>query len=537
MAENSSSPESINAALSKVLATATALANAGKSVDVRTNSSDEARNNTLPDSPNEALLAQIRTLQDTLGQLERGSLAQAPNTDNGPVTALRSPARISQQQPTNVLPEDPISTATDSQSITATSPGTTPASTTSTKDLTALKTKLVELKKQLVIKEKVLAVDKKVGSNVNAVYIKRVKSEVAALKRNIADVEVSIAGATNTAAPAPVTVPPTTPPSIAAASPFALDPQQQALANQAKLTAAENVSIAAAVTNNTAAGVVQATNSNKETKLVPFAVAPDWRVRVSLAPGAKYFYNAKDAGILEPLRDTKGVIFPYMPKINVTYSASYSDAAVAHSNYKIHNYSGSSVDNVTITGVFTAQDDNEALYVLAVMHFFRSATKMFYGKDGGGTNPPRGTPPPLVYLTGLGAYQFDNHPMVIQSFQLDLPDDVDYINAGGLYGGMNLANYNKPSSNSGQTFQDDRLFTSNLEGGGGASKPNWRNNMSNLNSGLGVITRIPTKMNMTITCLPIVTRNAISNNFSLAAYAKGDLLRGSEKSNIGGGIW
>lgn len=443
MAENSSSPESTNSALAKALAAAaTALANAGKIVAVRSNLSkeDEALNNSL--------LAQIRVSQAALGQteLEVGSLKEAPSTEDEPVTALRSPARISQQRPTNLLTEDPIVTATNNQ---------------------------------------------------------------------------------------PLTAPLINPPSIAV-SPVALDPQQQAAQALATQQAEEQ---AQANREASFSGVVQARASNNETKLVPFVVAPDWRVRVSLAPGAKYFYNADDAGILEPLRDTKGVLFPYMPKINVTYSASYSDAAVAHSNYKIYNYASSSVENVTITGVFTAQDDNEALYVLAVMHFFRSATKMFYGKDGNKTSPPRGTPPPLVYLTGLGAYQFDNHPMVIQNFQLDLPDDVDYINAGAKYGGINLANYNKPASNSAQTFGSGRLSASNLQGGGGVSSPNWRNTMSNANSGLGVITRIPTKMSMTITCLPIVTRNAISNNFSLAAYAKGDLLRGSENSNIGGGIW
>jgi hypothetical protein len=74
---------------------------------------------------------------------------------------------------------------------------------------------------------------------------------------------------------------------------------------------------------------------------------------------------------------------------------------------------------------FTAQNTNEANYLLAVIHFFRSVTKMFYGSS----DPNRGSPPPLVFLTGLGSYQFAQHPCVVSSFTYNLPDGVDYIRA------------------------------------------------------------------------------------------------------------
>ena len=53
-----------------------------------------------------------------------------------------------------------------------------------------------------------------------------------------------------------------------------------------------------------------------------FQAKPDWRVRLSLAPGADYLYKVKpssNAGILEPLAQTDGVIFPYTPAISVNY--------------------------------------------------------------------------------------------------------------------------------------------------------------------------------------------------------------------------
>jgi len=128
----------------------------------------------------------------------------------------------------------------------------------------------------------------------------------------------------------------------------------------------------------------------------------DWRVRLSLADDQNYLYNLKpDPGILAPLKATNGVIFPYVPSVSVSYIASYDPTDVTHSNYKIYSYRQSSVESISLTCDFTAQDTNEANYLLAVIHFFRSVTKMFYGRD---QNPKPGTPPPLCYLTGLGAF-------------------------------------------------------------------------------------------------------------------------------------
>ena len=119
----------------------------------------------------------------------------------------------------------------------------------------------------------------------------------------------------------------------------------------------------------------------------------DWRVVLSLAPGANYLYRAENPGILSPLAETDGVIFPYTPQIQVQYTANYDQTDITHSNYKIYQYKNSNVDSVSITGDFTAQDTFEANYLLGVIHFFRSITKMFYGQD---QNPNRGTP--LHYL-------------------------------------------------------------------------------------------------------------------------------------------
>jgi hypothetical protein len=255
----------------------------------------------------------------------------------------------------------------------------------------------------------------------------------------------------------------------------------------------------------------------------------DWRVRLSLAPSANYLYKAKgNEGILLPLAATNGVLFPYTPNISVSYAAHYDPSDITHSNYKTFQYKSSSVDSFTISCDFTAQDTFEANYLLAVIHFFRSVTKMFYGQD---ENPKNGTPPPLCYLTGLGAFQFDRHPLAITSFNYTLPTEVDYIRATNTTttGGVNKSPGNTPVNTTDVPSQ--RLGS--LPAGGGSGPVNWQNT----NSGSREPTYVPTKMQIQITAVPIVTRNDISRNFSLKDYATGELLRGSKRKQGGGGIW
>ena len=258
------------------------------------------------------------------------------------------------------------------------------------------------------------------------------------------------------------------------------------------------------------------------------AAQGDWRVRLALAPGATYLYKAAAGkrGILEPLAATDGVVFPYTPAISLTYAANYDPTELTHSNYKFFTYRSSGIDSISITCEFTAQDTFEANYLLAVIHFFRSVTKMFYGQD---QNPKPGTPPPLCYLFGLGTFQFNRHPLAITSFNYNLPIDVDYIKAGtlGSAPGVNTAPANIPINTS--AISNDRLAASGAYPGG-QEKPTVFSQAP-----IGEVTYVPTKISLTIAAVPIVTINDISNAFSLAKYGTGELLKGS--TSQGGGIW
>ena len=249
----------------------------------------------------------------------------------------------------------------------------------------------------------------------------------------------------------------------------------------------------------------------------------DWRVKLSLAQGATYLYNAPQPGILQPLKVTNGVIFPYTPKIDIGYSANYSSYDLTHANFRGYFYQNSKVGDISITAHFTAQDTQQANYLLAVIHFFRSATKMFYGQDA-----QRGSPPPLVFLSGLGQYQFNRHPCLISEFTYSLPEDVDYIRAQVTNQvGLNLTSQNnvQQSVSTNNIFSSiQRLANAFTTKGAIPNTPFGSTNVPNLAQGSP--TYVPTKMDITIRLLPVNTRQQVSQQFSLREFANGNQLKG-----------
>lgn len=288
-----------------------------------------------------------------------------------------------------------------------------------------------------------------------------------------------------------------------------------------------NAAVIRGLTNNTQNQSTLQTRINQPT-------AADWRVRLSLAPNATYLYRASDPGLLAPLLPTNGVIFPYTPSIDTSYTANYDKTDLTHSNYRGYFYKSSSINDVNIKGTFTAQDTLEAQYLLAVIHFFRSVTKMFYGQD-----PEAGIPPPLVYLSGFGQNQFNNHPCVVTNFTYNLPTDVDYIRATGFNNiGLNLSN--RRTQSSGPTIGGslgtvvaiiDRLKNAGLNNGSvgyisDAEQIAQMNKVSAATAQNSVnSTYVPTKMEISISLYPIQTRTQVSQQFSLKGFANGDLLR------------
>lgn len=154
------------------------------------------------------------------------------------------------------------------------------------------------------------------------------------------------------------------------------------------------------------------------------------------------------SNILFPLYQTGGVLFPYTPAITSGATAEYESTSFVQTNFGYNSYVRSYPKPIGIVAEFTAQSNDEALYLLAVIHFFRSVTKSYFG-----INPYNraGVPPPVLMFNYLGEYQFNNVPVVVKNFDLVYAADIDYVAVNTVGGNDYSANIgvSLPPANSG----------------------------------------------------------------------------------------
>lgn len=145
----------------------------------------------------------------------------------------------------------------------------------------------------------------------------------------------------------------------------------------------------------------------------------DWRVKISLPPIPSFLTSP----LLTPLSNTdNAVVFPITPQISLVHNATYNEITHVHTNYPFPQFVNSRIEDITIVGEFPVQSIEDGQYWVAANHFFRSASKMFYGETSN-----KGAPPPICKLNGYGDFVFNNVPIVITSLTTDLPQNVDYI--------------------------------------------------------------------------------------------------------------
>lgn len=222
-----------------------------------------------------------------------------------------------------------------------------------------------------------------------------------------------------------------------------------------------------------------------------FPSSGDWRVRLSM-PGHSTFSSSP---LLAPLRKTGGLVFPYTPTVNIVHSANYNAIAPTHTNYAIQAYRNSTVDQITVAAQFFNETEEEGKYWLGVLHYLRSVTKMAYGSGNGDI---QGSPPPVLRFSGYGDYVFNNVPVVVQNFTVDLSPDTDYIavNPGGASSSLSQA-------------------LSTIENIAGGSIPTSSN---------GAV-HVPVQSLVSITLLPSYSRRE-QERFSLRQFVNGDLVSG-----------
>jgi hypothetical protein len=120
-----------------------------------------------------------------------------------------------------------------------------------------------------------------------------------------------------------------------------------------------------------------------------------------------------------------GIVFPYTPSISVEYKADYTSQQPLHSNFPINFYQKSSVGSISINGKFSVENAKDAAVYIATTHLLKALTRM---KSGGTTGDhDSGSPPPVCRLFAHGTWMFNNVPVAITSFRVELPDNVDYF--------------------------------------------------------------------------------------------------------------
>ena len=119
------------------------------------------------------------------------------------------------------------------------------------------------------------------------------------------------------------------------------------------------------------------------------------------------------------------IVFPTTPTFSLSNKANYNNQELVHANFPHPVYKNSTSDDITISGEFPVETEEDAANWLRTIALGRGLTKMFYGKSSF-----QGNPPPICTLSGYGAV-LKNIPVVIKSFQVDFKDDVHYILTAG----------------------------------------------------------------------------------------------------------
>jgi hypothetical protein len=159
----------------------------------------------------------------------------------------------------------------------------------------------------------------------------------------------------------------------------------------------------------------------------------DFRAKLQAKPGAKkevYGGGSKNynENLLAPIAYTNGLVFPYTPAIQVGHAqVDYSQYNLPQTNFDYMAFIRRASPTMSVTAPFTANNMEEARYLLATIHFLRTVTMTYFGRQN---QERRGTPPPILLFSAYGPYMFEKIPVVIRTVSFGLEQDVDYVPAG-----------------------------------------------------------------------------------------------------------
>ena len=222
----------------------------------------------------------------------------------------------------------------------------------------------------------------------------------------------------------------------------------------------------------------------------------DWRVRLQVPDRSplQKFFDFENNPLMAPLAESRGIFWPLTPAVVIQHSANYNALAQTHSNFPFQAYQNSQVDQLNVIGEFPVQNSDDAKHWVATVNFLRTATKMFFGNDDG--DGLKGNPPPIMHLYGYGDHMFNKVPVVINNFNVELRQGIDYIST-------------KQSD-----IYSQRPANINVLNQDGASQ-----------------TWAPTISNISVMLTPIYSRDSVKR-FSMKKFVNGEL-NGKGSSEVG----
>lgn len=117
-----------------------------------------------------------------------------------------------------------------------------------------------------------------------------------------------------------------------------------------------------------------------------------------------------------------GIYFPVTPSIKQDVKANWTASTLQHNNYQVYSFSSGDIGTISVSGQFPVQSQQEAYYYVATLLALRAITKMQTGNDS-----VPGAPPPVCRFNAYGTDIYENVPVVVGGFSVDLPADVDYV--------------------------------------------------------------------------------------------------------------
>ena len=157
---------------------------------------------------------------------------------------------------------------------------------------------------------------------------------------------------------------------------------------------------------------------------VRYSKEPDVRASITTKGGASLdsIFPGASAGPMKALLYDRGVVFPYVPTIMAGFSANYGKHQPIHSNFTYKFFQNYEMQDITVTGNFTAHTTVEGQYMEAAMLFFKSAMKIGFGD----IDPQRGVPPPVLEFNAWGEAWMKKVPVVLTNFTYNIDGSVDY---------------------------------------------------------------------------------------------------------------